>query len=208
MSLFPDRLHDDAGQYAKSYFAQLFEASASVNADAITLAADLLIETARSGMKIFSCGNGGSAAIANHLVCDCMKGVRTGSNLAPRVVSLSSNIEIITAIANDIGIEDIFSYQIQSLGKPGDLLVAISSSGASPNIISALTAATSMGIKTIAMTGFTGGKSRNLADVELHVDARNYGVVEDTHQSIMHILAQYMRHAHLKQPDRLGEVTF
>ena len=87
---------------------------------------------------VFSCGNGGSAAIANHLQCDHLKGVRTGTDLTPRVVSLSSNIELITAISNDIGYEDVFTYQLQSQSQPGDVLIAISSSGRSPNIARAL----------------------------------------------------------------------
>lgn len=208
MALFPDRLHEDAGQYAQAYFDQVTQAAATIDPTAIAAAGHLLVETALAGGLIYSCGNGGSAAIANHLVCDCMKGVRAGSSLAPRVVSLSCNVEMITAIANDIGVEDVFSYQLQSLAKPGDVLIAISSSGASPNILAALREAKSRGVATISMTGFSGGSSRDLADVNLHVVARNYGVVEDTHQSIMHILAQYMRHSHLDQPERLGELTF
>ena len=208
MALFPDHLHDDAGQYAQAYFKQLAQAAESVDPQAVAAAGRLLVETALAGGLIYACGNGGSAAIANHLVCDCMKGVRGNSSLAPRVVSLSSNIEIITAIANDIGMDQIFSYQLQSLGKPGDVLIAISSSGASPNILAALQEARNRGVATITMTGFSGGDARKLADVNLHVDAQNYGVVEDTHQSLMHILAQYMRHAHLDQPTKLGTLTF
>lgn len=157
---------------------------------------------------IFSCGNGGSAAIANHLVCDCMKGVRTSSSLRPRVHSLSTTVETITAIGNDIGYERIFDFQLESLGRPGDVLVAISSSGSSPNIANALTRAKAMGIATIAMTGFEGGTARELADVVLHVDAQNYGVIEDVHQSLMHILAQYLRHSHLEDEAQLGRIKF
>lgn len=208
MALFPDSLHDDAGQYAQAYFEQLTQAAATVDPSSVAAAGRLLVKTALAGGLIYSCGNGGSAAIANHLVCDCMKGVRAGSSLAPRVVSLSSNVEMITAIANDISVEQVFSYQLHSLGKPGDVLIAISSSGTSPNILAALREAKSLGVATIAMTGFSGGDSRQLADVSLHIDAQNYGVVEDTHQSMMHILAQYMRHAHLDHPNRLGELTF
>ena len=157
---------------------------------------------------IFSCGNGGSAAISNHLVCDCMKGVRTNSWLKPRVNSLSATVELITAIANDIGVNDIFSHQLTSLASEGDVLIAISSSGASPNIIKALEAARDMKMSTIAMTGFSGGQAARLADISLHVDMENYGIVEDAHQSLMHILAQYLRHSHLTDSSQLGFLKF
>ena len=94
------------------------------------------------------------------------------------------------------------------MGEAGDLLVAISSSGTSPNIVRAIETAKRMGISTIAMTGFTGGQSRNDADVSLHVDCENYGIIEDVHQSLMHILAQYTRHRHLVDVRSLGEVKF
>lgn len=174
----------------------------------IDASAKLLAERSLSGRMIFSCGNGGSAAIANHLVCDCMKGVRTSSTLHPRVHSLSTTVETITAIGNDFGYEQIFEFQLESLGQPGDVLVAISSSGDSPNIINALTRARELGIASIAMTGFTGGRARSIADISLHVDAHNYGVVEDVHQSLMHILAQYLRHSHLEDESQLGHIKF
>jgi D-sedoheptulose 7-phosphate isomerase len=208
MTFFPDRVHADAGEYAKRYFELISRAADAVDLSAMAAAGALLSETARAGGTIYSCGNGGSAAIANHLVCDCLKGVRTGSTLKPRVFSLSTTVELITAIVNDIGSDEMFAFQLNSLGRSGDVLIAISSSGASPNIIRALNDAKSLGISTIAMTGFGGGQSAKLADINLHVDAQNYGLVEDVHQSMMHILAQYMRHAHFTAPDTLGSVKF
>ena len=109
---------------------------------------------------MFSCGNGGSAAIANHAQCDHVKGVRTTTDLAPRVLSLSTNVELLTAIANDIGYENVFVYQLQSQSGPGDVLMAVSSSGRSPNIVRALTWARDNGLRTIAVTGFDGGAAR------------------------------------------------
>lgn len=196
------------GDYAEAYFDELKTAYGTVDRDAVTAAGALLAEAARARRTIFSCGNGGSAAIANHLVCDCLKGVRAGSNLAPRVHSLSSNVELITALANDFGVETMFSFPLESVGQAGDVLISISSSGASPNIVKAIEIARSLGMKTIAMSGFAGGASRELADISLHVDAQNYGVIEDVHQSLMHILAQYLRHTHLDDPSSLGSVKF
>jgi phosphoheptose isomerase len=141
--------------------------------------------------------NGGSAAIANHLVCDHCKLVRTDTDLTPRIYSLSTTVEIITAIGNDISYDEIFVYQLRSLAKPGDALITISSSGDSENIVRAVLWAKENGFPVISMTGFIGGRSADIADVNLHVTADNYGVIEDVHQSLMHILAQYIRQVHM-----------
>ena len=146
---------------------------------------------------VFVCGNGGSAAIANHLLCDVAKGVQTDTAVLPRVMSLSANLEIVTAIANDVAFEDCFAYQLRTAARPGDVLVTISASGDSENIVRALDWAGANGVESIALTGFDGGRAAPLATVSLHVDGDNYGVIEDTHQSIMHMLAQYLRQANM-----------
>jgi phosphoheptose isomerase len=113
--------------------------------------------------------------------------------LRPRVVSLASHLELITAIANDISYDEIFAYQLKTMAAPGDVLMTISSSGNSENVVRAIDWARENGVGTIAMTGFAGGRSAKLADINLHVAAENYGIVEDIHQSMMHALAQYLR---------------
>lgn len=208
MSYFPDRLISDAGGYADEYFQRLAAAAATVDRTRIAAAGKLIGNTIVNGGRIYSCGNGGSAAIANHLVCDCLKGIRTGTDIRPKVHSLSATVELLTAIVNDIGSEEMFSFQLESMGSAGDLLIAISSSGESPNIVRTIETAAQMDIRTIAMTGFNGGQSRTTADVSLHVDCSNYGIIEDVHQSLMHILAQYTRHDHLVDATTLGEVKF
>ena len=208
MPLFPDQPFTGADTFADAYFDQVAKAQASVSRLALRDAADLLSDAIGRDATIFSCGNGGSAAISNHLLCDCLKGVQGGTSLRPRVHTLSSTVELITAIANDIGVEEIFSLPLASLGRAGDVLVVISSSGASPNVVRALEVARGLGMRTIAMTGFTGGEAAVRADVSLHVDAANYGVIEDVHQSLMHILAQNLRQANLTDPSQLGEVRF
>lgn len=205
---FPSSQYDDCGKYGDEYFEQLAKATATLDRQALRDAAALLTAAIADDKVIYACGNGGSAAIANHLVCDCVKGVRTDTTIKPRVHSLSSTVEIITAIANDIAYQDVFTYQLQSYGKPGDVLLAISSSGSSPNIVKALEWARQNGMRTIAMTGFSGGDSAKIADVSLHVDAHNYGVVEDVHQSLMHLLAQYLRQAHMVDPALIAERKF
>ncbi len=123
--------------------------------------------------------------------CDHLKGVRTATDLTPRVHSLSANAELVTAIANDLSYENVFVYQLQSQAEPDDVLIAISSSWRSANILNALTWARDYGLRTIAITGFDGGASRTLAEVNIHVECTNYGVVEDLGQAVMHALAQY-----------------
>lgn len=190
---FPQFAYADIAQYIDAYSDQISQAYASVDRNQLRAAQSLLVSALEQDMHLFSCGNGGSAAIANHLVCDHTKGVSTDTPFRPRVFSLSTNVETLTAIANDIDYSEIFSQQLHFLARPGDVLVAISSSGDSENIVKALQWARSNRIGSIAMTGFSGGRARQLADVSLHVEADNYGVIEDVHQSLMHILAQFIR---------------
>jgi phosphoheptose isomerase len=194
---FPAALYPSAASYFDAYAEEMARAAKTVDAEAFERAASVLIEAYTLGARMFSCGNGGSASIANHAQCDHVKGVRTGTDLAPQVLSLSTNVELMTAIANDVGYEHIFVYQLQSQARPGDVLMAVSSSGRSPNIVHALTWARDHGLRTIAITGFDGEPARAVAEVSVHVDCTNYGIVEDLHQAIMHALAQYVRHSRL-----------
>ena len=196
---FPDSAFATAGDYADDYFSEAAKAAATVDREVLNRAAKQLTDIYTAGGIVFTCGNGGSAAIANHLVCDHCKLVRTDTELSSKVVSLSTTIEMITAIANDISYDEIFSYQLRTLAGPGDALVTISSSGDSENVVRAALWAKENKIPVISMTGFSGGRTSEIADINLHVDAENYGVVEDTHQSLMHILAQHIRQAHMDE---------
>ena len=208
MPLFPDKQYSDIGDYLDSYADLVRSAFATIDQSQLRNAARTLEDAVSRKATIFVCGNGGSASISNHFVCDHVKGVRTGTDFHPKVASLSTNIEIVTAIANDIGYDNVFDFQLSSLSSPGDILVAISSSGGSPNILSAINWARQHGVTSIAMTGFSGGDSRKLADIPLHVDAQNYGVIEDVHQSLMHILAQFLRQKRLTKPEQIGQIKF
>jgi len=194
---FPAAPYAQAAWYFSAYAAETARAASSIEPAALDHAAAILLEAYTRGAGVLSCGNGGSASIANHLQCDHVKGVRTATDLVPRVVSLSANVELITAIANDMAYEDVFVYQLQSQSGPGDVLIAVSSSGRSANIVRALTWARDHDIRTIALTGFNGGQARAVAEVTIHVDSTNYGVVEDLHQAIMHGLAQYIRQSRM-----------
>jgi len=194
---FPMAPYASAGSYFDAYADEMARAAKTIEAVAFDRAAAILAEAYARGARMFSCGNGGSASIANHMQCDHLKGIRNQTDLAPQVLSLSTNVELLTAIANDLGYENTFVYQLQSQARPGDVLIAVSSSGGSPNIMRALSWARDHGLRTIAITGFGGGEARTTAEVAIHVDSTNYGVVEDLHQSVMHALAQYIRQSRM-----------
>lgn len=204
---FPDARYSSAGAYFTEYAKEMARASETIDLAAMERAGNVLIDAYARGSRMFSCGNGGSASIANHMQCDHLKGIRTGTDLAPQVLSLAANVEVLTAIANDIGYHDVFAYQLQSQARPGDVLIAVSSSGRSRNIVEALTWAGENGLRTIAITGFDGGAARTVAEVAIHVDCSNYGIVEDLHQAIMHALAQFVRHSRL-DTDTISETVF
>ena len=198
---FPARRYHDAGGYAADYSSELARAMSSVDPDRFEAAARVLDGAYERGATVFCCGNGGSASIANHFQCDHVKGVRVGTGLLTRVHSLSTNVEILSAIANDNGYENVFDFQLQSHARPGDVLVAVSSSGRSPNIVRALEWCKENTVETVALTGFSGGPARGLATVSIHVDSSNYGVIEDAHQACMHLLAQYVRQSRMSDDD-------
>ena len=166
----------------------------SINQDNLEQAAERIWYAIISGKNIFTCGNGASAAIAQHWACDYTKGCSNlERGMKPRVISLSANIPLMTAISNDISYDEVYSYQLERLADPGDVLITISSSGNSPNVVKAVEAAKKMGVTSIALTGFHGGKSRELCDIPVHVDVHEYEAAEDVHQAIMHMIAKYIR---------------
>ena len=204
---FPDKKYDHIGDLAADYFGCARTAQASVDLAKLAAAAELLEAAYERGAYVFVCGNGGSASISNHLSCDHLKGAQTDTGLLPRVVSLAATMETVTAIANDFSFDDIFVYQLRTLASEGDILISISSSGDSENVVRACEWARDNGVSVISMTGFSCGRSAKLAHVNLHVDGDNYGVLEDTHQGLMHILAQFIRHKRM-DADLIAERKF
>lgn len=204
---FPVARHASAAAYLDGYTEEMSRAIKTIDAAAFDRAAAVLSEAYLRGARMFSCGNGGSASIANHMQCDHIKGIRTATDLSPRVLSLSTNVEFLTAVANDLGYENVFVYQLQAQSDPGDVLIAVSSAGNSANIVRALKWARDNGLRTIAITGFDGGAARVAAEISVHVDCVNYGIVEDIHQAAMHALAQYIRQSQMTE-DLIIESTF
>ncbi len=152
-----------------------------------------LLDARERGATVFFIGNGGSAATASHFANDLGHG--TLAYAKPfRAVSLTDNNAVITALANDYGYEEIFVKQLQILGKKGDVLVGISASGNSPNLLKAFSYARSAGIKTVAITAFDGGKLKAMADEGIHVptEPKEYGPAEDAHMVLDHLVGAFM----------------
>jgi D-sedoheptulose 7-phosphate isomerase len=146
----------------------------------------------REGHDVYFCGNGGSAGNAVHLANDYLYGIakRTGGGM--RVHALSANPAVITCLANDTGYENIYSEQLAVFGRPGDLLVALSGSGNSPNIVNVLKQASASGVKSFAILGYTGGECKELADVAIHFPIDDMQIAEDLQLIIGHMLMQWL----------------
>ena len=144
------------------------------------------------GKQIFVVGNGGSAATASHMMNDLNKGTLGHKGDAPwkrfKVIALTDNVSLMTAWANDTDYNTVFSEPLKNLANRGDVLIAISASGNSPNIIAAVEVAKTLGVKVLGLAGFTGGKLAKLSDVCVVVPSNDYGPVEDVHMIIDHIL--------------------
>jgi D-sedoheptulose 7-phosphate isomerase len=161
--------------------------------DTLTKAAELLFDCYRRGSTVFILGNGGSAATASHFACDLAKGTQAARLPAFRVVSLSDNVPLMTAWANDSDYDCIFAEQLATLVRPADVVIAISASGNSPNILAAARMARQSGAITLALTGKDGGKLSRLADLTIYVPAQSIEQVEDAHLVIAHSLCVVLR---------------
>ncbi len=142
--------------------------------------------------RVFLCGNGGSAGNAIHLANDFLYGIAKQSGGGLKVLSLSDNPAVITCLANDIGYDQIFSEQLAVQAKKGDLLIALSGSGNSPNIIRVIEQAKVMGVKSYAILGFTGGKCKKLVDVPIHFPINDMQIAEDLQIVVGHMLMQWL----------------
>jgi D-sedoheptulose 7-phosphate isomerase len=192
-----DRFYNsDPVAFAAAYLDYLQSVLKRIDTAEIGRFIKTLLDARERGATVFFIGNGGSAATASHFANDIAIG--TNEYGRPfRAISLTDNVPIITAIGNDFGYEEIFVRQLRILGKKGDVLVAISASGNSPNLLRAFDHARSAGIKTVAITAFDGGKMKTMADEGIHVptEPKEYGPAEDAHMVLDHLVGAYlMRH--------------
>ena len=182
---------------SKQYFADLSAALAAIPEEDIVAAGDMIEHAFRSKRRIFIAGNGGSAATASHMACDFAK-TTLGKNhegIAQRMkaIALSDNVPQISAWGNDVSYDVIFSEQLRTLGEDGDLVIVITCSGNSPNILEVLKAAREIGCPTLGLLGFSGGKCLPLCDKAVVVRSEDYGVIEDAHSILNHLLTKYMK---------------
>ena len=153
-----------------------------------------------AGRQVFLCGNGGSAGNASHLANDMLYGVSKIAGKGLRVVSLSANDAVLTCLANDLGYESIFATQLAVHGSKGDVLVVLSGSGNSPNILRALEKARQMSIRTYAILGYSGGRAKALADVPIHFAVDDMQISEDLQLIVGHMVMQYLYARHHEVP--------
>lgn len=146
----------------------------------------------KEGGQVFLCGNGGSAGNAIHLANDYLYGIAKETGKGLKVQALPANSAVMTCLANDVGYDAIFSEQLAVLGEAGDLIICLSGSGNSPNILKVLDQARSMGIKSCAILGFTGGKAKTLADISIHFPIDDMQISEDMQLVVGHMLMQYL----------------
>lgn len=179
-------------EYTKEYAKRLYDALLNIDQQTLETAYALLKKTIESDGQVFVGGNGGSCSISDHLCCDWGKGTHVRHLPGVRVQSLVANNAMYTALVNDIGPDKALSYQIEMFARPGDLVMLISSSGNSPNIVEAASVSRQKGLKVIGFAGFSGGKLKELADVCVHVAVDNYGIAEDAHQALMHAMSQQL----------------
>jgi phosphoheptose isomerase len=186
---------------AVDYLEALGDVLHSVSNEVLERTLEVLLEARAAGRRIYVMGNGGSAAIASQFVCNLVKTAQAPGQRPIRAFALTDNTPSLTAWANDTAYERVFEQQIIALVEPGDVVIAISSSGNSPNIVAGLEAAAACGAYTIGLLGFDGGKALSVVDIAVHVPYDNYGLVEDTHMAIGHALTRAL--VELAQTDRV-----
>ncbi|HCL69544.1 MAG TPA: sugar isomerase [Actinobacteria bacterium] len=181
-------------EYLEAYMGRVQAVLATVDAGAMELFATRIDDTVASGCQVFFIGNGGSASTASHYVNDLVMAY-SRTNRVVRAVCLTDNPSLVTGISNDFSFEEIFSYQLRALSRPGDMVVAISASGNSPNLIRAFDFARSSGLTTAAVVGFDGGILKAVADLTIHAPTEmgDYGPAEDAHLIINHAVAGLIR---------------
>lgn len=178
---------------ANEYLSAMVKLIEKGPVEALDEAVDRIVRAVKAGNAIFVAGNGGSAATANHFTADFGKNVIPGNDGRPRIMSLCSNMSAVTAYANDEGYENAFSRQLTNWMQEGDILIVISASGNSPSVVEAANMAHEKGGFVIAMTGFTGGKLKQISDLCLHAQDSAYETVEDMHSVFCHLIVSCVR---------------
>jgi D-sedoheptulose 7-phosphate isomerase len=177
--------------FAEAYKAECLKAIETVDLGLVEQAIQWFRDARDQGRQIFVCGNGGSAATASHFVCDVVKGCSFGCSTRFKIMALTDSMPTITAYSNDLSYDAIFVEQLKNFARPADLVMGISGSGNSPNVLRAIEYANSIGCKTLALTGRDGGKLGPMARLNIHVNAPHMGRIEDAHMIVCHMICYY-----------------
>jgi len=200
--------HDERGavNIIGTYFLDVSMTLDKLRKDRITRAVEVLNEAREKGKRIYTFGNGGSAATASHIACDLAKGAAGNNRPGLRAFSLNDSIPLTTAWANDTDYENVFSARVISLVDPGDVIIAISGSGNSPNVLNGVNAARLRGATTIGLSGFDGGKLSSLVDIAIVAHINDMEQVEDIHLLVGHVLTACLRQAGAQQRNMMEAV--
>ncbi len=201
------RMIADVDAFLDSYRRRVVAALAAVDMHRVRLAVEWLRQARDGDRQVFICGNGGSAATASHLACDLVKGASHNRRRRFRVMALTDSMPTVTAYANDVGYDRVFVEHLRNFARSGDLLIAISGSGRSPNVVAAVEYANRAGCRSIGLTGRDGGELGRLARLHLHVPEPHMGRIEDVHMALCHMLAYAFIDAPLETPSEQPPVA-
>ena len=188
----------------KKYISCEIETLQKLDINAVNEVLNLLIDTAKKHKRIYIFGNGGSSATASHFQNDFGKGIPEYVDDKFRFQCLNDNVATLMAVANDIGFEEVFRFQLNGVIEPGDVVIAISGSGNSKNVINAVEYAKKCGNKVIGLTGYNGGKLKELSDISLHVPINSMQVTEDVHMVFDHLMMSIL-YQHLCGKNHISE---
>ncbi|MBI4875672.1 MAG: SIS domain-containing protein [Acidobacteria bacterium] len=175
--------------FTANYKTELLKALEALDLERVEQAIQWFREAREAGRQIFVCGNGGSASTASHFACDMVKGAGYQREKRFRLMALTDSLPTLTAYSNDVGYEVVFEEQLKNFARPGDLVLAISGSGNSPNVVRAIEYAHSIGCRSIALTGRDGGKLGRLAQLNIQAGVPHMGRIEDAHMIVCHMIA-------------------
>ena len=181
--------------FAREYKSKLLRTLETIDSGSVARAIEIFKRARDENRHIFACGNGGSAATASHFVTDMVKGASYSRDSRFRIMALTDSMPTITAYSNDVSYDCVFAEQLKNFAEPGDVLMAISGSGNSPNVLCATEFANSKGCETIALTGRDGGKLGPLAKLNIRVAEDHMGRIEDAHLIVCHMLCYYFMDA-------------
>ena len=185
------------------YKADVLQAIETIDLEKVGEAIEILVQARNQDRRVFVCGNGGSASTASHFVCDMVKGASFRRDKRFRIMALTDSLPTITAYANDVSYDCVFVEQLKNFAEPGDVVMAISGSGNSPNVLQAIEYANSIGCRTIALSGRNGGKLGPMAQLNLQASHPHMGRIEDVHMIVMHMICYYFMDA--EKPAVVGD---